>query len=276
LTFKIALSVILVTVVAAATAAYLVWRGVDLDVRRKHHEVGNAIYLQMGVVFAVLLAFVFNEIWSEYNVAAQAINGESGALRGAAMLAHNLPDRQGRDVERAILNYAKVVTNFEWRAMANREESPEAMGAFEAIVEAAERLNVAAPADTAIQGQILSLLAQAHTYRETRMYQANRGLPIVIWLILSFYAVALVLFVLFAGVQSGVAHMTFASVFAISVVLALIVVRMLDYPFEGALALRNRDFVKTIERVTAMMDRRTIREDGGEASQTGTSPAVQR
>jgi hypothetical protein len=38
----------------------------------------------------------------------------------------------------------------------------------------------------------------------------------------------------------------------ISVVSVLIVVRLLDYPFEGALRLSNDDFVKTIERVNAL------------------------
>lgn len=253
MTFTAAVAVILVAAVASAAAAYLVWRALDLDVRRRHHEVGNPIYLQIGVVFAVLLAFVFNEVWGEYNLAAQAINGECGALHGAAMLAHNLPDGQGRGVEQAIVDYSKVVTNVEWEALERREVSLETVKAFQAIVEAAGRLNIARPADTTIQGQMLSLLGQAHAYRETRLFQANKGLPIVIWLILLFYAFVLVLFVMFAGVESQVGHVLFTSVFAVSVVLVLIVVRMLDYPFEGALALSNGDFVKVVEHVTASM-----------------------
>jgi hypothetical protein len=253
MTFAAALAFVLMTAVAAVAAAYLVWRMLDLDVRRRHHEVGNPVYLQIGVVFAVLLAFVFNEVWGEYNLAAQAINGECGALHGAAMLAHDLPDGQGRGVEQAILNYSKVVMDVEWSALARRGVSLEATRAFQAIAEAAGHLNIARPADTTIQGQILALLAQAHAYRETRLFQAGKGLPIVIWVILSFYALVLVLFVLFAGVESKVGHILFTSMFAVSVVLVLVVVRMLDYPFEGALALSYGDFAKTVERVTALM-----------------------
>jgi hypothetical protein len=98
----------------------------------------------------------------------------------------------------------------------------------------------------------LSLLAQAHAYRETRIFQADQGLPIIIWLVMSFYALVLVMFVLFAGVESRIGHLLFTSVFTSSVVLLLILIRMLDYPFEGALALGNSDFVKTIERVSAL------------------------
>jgi len=246
--------IIFFTAIVAVAATNFVRRALGLDARRQHHEVGNPVYLQIGVVFAVLLAFVFNEVWGEYNAAAQAINGECGALHGAAMLAHDLPDGHGRGVEQAILNYSKVVINVEWPALQHREASPEAVSAFRAIVEAAGHLNIAQPTDTTIQGQILSLLAQAHGFRETRIFQANQGLPIIIWLVLSFYGLVLVVFVLFAGVASRTAHFFFTAVFATSIVLVLILVRMLDYPFEGALTLSNDDFVKTIERVTMQID----------------------
>jgi hypothetical protein len=247
-----ALFIVLLTAIASATAAIVVRGALDLDVRQKHHEVGSPIYLQIGVVFAVLLAFVFNEVWGEYNIAAQAINGECGALHGAAMVAHQLPDGQGRSVERAILNYANTVINVEWSTLEHRQGSPEAVRAFVGMVDAAGRLNITRPADSTIQSQILSLLAQAHAYRETRIFQADQGLPIIIWIVMSFYALILVMFVLFAGVESRIGHLLLTSVFASSVVLLLILVRMLDYPFEGALALGNSDFVKTIERVSAL------------------------
>jgi hypothetical protein len=241
------------TAIVSVTAASFIQRALGLDARRKLHEVGNPVYLQIGVVFAILLAFVFNEVWGEYNTAQQAINGECSALHGAAMLAHDLPDGRGRGVEQAILTYSAIVINVEWATLEHREESPRALSAFQAIVEAAGHLNIGQPTDATIQGQILSSLARAHAFRETRIFQANRGLPIIIWLILSFYGFVLTLFVLFAGVESPIGHFFFTAVFVISVVSVLIVVRLFDYPFEGALRLGNGDFVRVIEHVTALI-----------------------
>jgi hypothetical protein len=248
-----ALFLIFCTAIVSVIAATLVRRALGLDARRQHHEVGNPVYLQIGVVFAVLLAFVFNEVFGEYNAAAQAINGECGALHGAALLAHQLPDKQGRGVEQAILNYSKVVISDEWPALQHRQASANAVLAFQAIVDAAGKLSVGQPNDATLQGQILSLLAQAHAFRETRIFQANQGLPVIIWLVLSFYGLVLVVFVLFAGVESRIGHLFFTAVFTTSVVLVFILVRMLDYPFEGALALSNDDFTKTIGRVNILI-----------------------
>ena len=70
---------------------------VRIEALRRHHEIGSAVFLQLGVVFAVLLAFVFSEVWSEYNTAANAINEECGqpARRGdprhPSFRPHNAP-----------------------------------------------------------------------------------------------------------------------------------------------------------------------------------------
>ncbi len=249
--YTAALLFVLLIAIVAAAATIIARRALDLDVRKRHHEVGNVVYLQIGVVFAVLLAFVFSEVWGEYNIAAQAINGECGALHGASLLAHNLPDHQGQLVERAIVNYVRVVIDKEWPAQERREASPEAVNAFEAVIAAATHVNLTRPSDAGIQSQMLALLAQAHAFRETRSFQASHGLPIVIWLVLALYALLLVLFVLFAGVESIAGHLLFTISFAVSVALVLVLVRMLDYPFEGALTLDDGDFVRTLEHVTA-------------------------
>jgi hypothetical protein len=253
MSYTAALLIVLLIAIGAGAATIAARHALDVDIRKQHHEVGNPVYLQIGVVFAVLLAFVFSEVWGEYNVAAQAINGECGALHGAAILAHDLPDQQGQGVVRAILNYTQTVISKEWPALAHRDASPEAINAFEAVVAAAAHVNITRPSDATAQSQILALLAQAHAFRETRSFQASRGLPVVIWLVLSLYALILVGFVLFAGVESIAGHLVFTVSFAVSVALVLILVRMLDYPFEGALALSNADFVRTLEHVTALV-----------------------
>src|ERR1700746_3057654 len=67
-----ALLLTLFTAIVSVIATSLVRRALGVDTRREHHEVGNPVYLQIGVVFAVLLAFVFNEVFGEYNAEAQS------------------------------------------------------------------------------------------------------------------------------------------------------------------------------------------------------------
>ena len=243
---------VVLSALAAAAGSWVVSRTLHPDTRRRHHEVGNPVFLQLGVMFAVLLAFVFSEVWSEYNEAAQAINGECGALHGAAMLARDLPPGQGQAVDRAILTYARTVVDVEWRSLRRRRSSPLAVRAFESVIDAAARVDVSRSVDVSEQAQVMSLVMQAHAFRETRIFQADQGLPTFIWLVLCLYSAVLIWFVLMAGVESRAAHMLFAGMFAASIVLVLVLMKMLDYPFEGALTLAKADFVTLIGRVSAL------------------------
>jgi hypothetical protein len=244
--------IVVISAAAAAVASYIVSRAVSLETRLDHHAVGSQVFLQLGVMFAVLLAFVFSEVWAEYNTADQAINGECGALHGAAMLANALPDAAGRPVNRAIIVYANAVVQKEWPLMAERQRSPEAAQDFRVAYDLAARLHSTQPSDVAIQGQMLALLSQAHGYRETRTFQVRRSLPMAMWIVLGALSAFLIACVLFAGIERP-GHMIFASAFTGCTVMVLVLVRLLDFPFEGALTLPNADFVKVLGEISDMV-----------------------
>jgi hypothetical protein len=238
----------------ASLGSLLVFRSMPLDARRRNHEVGNPVFLQVGVMFAVLLAFVFSEVWGEYNTAAQAINGECAALHGAAMLADGMPGDTGKPVVRAIQSYVTTVAVTEWPEMEHRHRSPVATANFAGILKAAAHLDVGKAVEASDQSEIVSLIMQAHVQRETRIFQMTQGLPIALWLVLSLIAAVLIASVLFAGVESRMGHVVFAGAFTGCTVMVLVIVRMLDYPFEGALALPSTDFLKVMAQVSAMLN----------------------
>ena len=95
----VAFILIVLACAAAATGfSYAVHRLVHVDTRRRHQEVGSAVFLQLGVLFAVLLAFIFSGAWGEYGEAQDAIDLECGALHGVAMIASTLPPPQAHDL----------------------------------------------------------------------------------------------------------------------------------------------------------------------------------
>src|SRR5215469_6008045 len=75
---------------------------------RRYHEVGYAVFLQLGVIFAVLLAFVFNNVWSEYNVASQAIDSECASLHGIAIISDRLPSSARGTILRDLHAYLTI------------------------------------------------------------------------------------------------------------------------------------------------------------------------
>ena len=237
---------------AATAASWAVSRGVPIERRRNHHDIGIAVFSQIGIMLSVLLAFVFSQVWSEYRSAALAISDECAALHGAAILSSGLPANKGQPVIRAVANYAEAVAQSEWPLMAQRQRSRLAEHDLEIMLRQAANLQPSGPMEVATQSQVINLLALAHTNRETRTFQLTAAAPAVLWLMLIAMSVVLVLFVVAAGVERPT-HMVFAGVFAASVAMVLVLVRMLDLPFEGALALPNSDFVKLVGLVSTLI-----------------------
>jgi hypothetical protein len=240
---------------AGGLAGFLAWltrRLVHIDVLRRHHEIGNAVFLQLGVVFAVLLAFVFSEVWSEYNSAASAIDRECGALNGVIMLSTALPPASRQQMKTLLDDYAKDVVASEFPAMLEHHASRAAEDAFQALWIGAAGLPAERAEDRTIRDGILSLLASAHQNRDLRLFEMVRGLPGLIWLLLSFFVVVLVGFLLFFGVDYVASQMVFTGAFAACLASVLVIVHLLDYPFEGVLRLPPTGFHVTVSRIATL------------------------
>src|SRR3954454_18185405 len=140
MSYSSAILVILVSASVAALLAALVRRYVRVEVLRRYHDVGSSAFLQIGVLYAVLLAFVFGEVWQQYNTAQQAIATECSSLHGIAILTQTLAEPGRDDVARAMTNYVHAVIEQEWPAMAQGQESGAAMSAFRSLWQTAVRV----------------------------------------------------------------------------------------------------------------------------------------
>jgi Protein of unknown function (DUF4239) len=240
---------------AGGLAGFLAWltrRHVHIEVLRRHHEIGSAVFQQLGVVFAVLLAFVFSEVWNEYNNAASAIDQECSALNGVIILSKALPPPARQQMKTLLGAYVDDVVAMEFPAMLERHASLAAQDAFHELWVAATGLPAERAQELTIRDSILSLLASAHQSRDLRLFEMARGLPGLIWLLLSFFVAVLVGFLLLFGIEYIGSQMVFTGAFAASLAFVLLIVHLLDFPFEGVLRLSPNEFQATLARVAAL------------------------
>ncbi len=239
---------------AAGAATLFVQKFVAADWRREHHDVGSTVFLQLGVIFAVLLAFVFSEAWTEYNEASAAIDLEVGAMHGAAMIAATFPPAEAKDILTKVKSYLDSVVRDEWPVMAaQRGEDPATDRKLQTLIQAVANLDADDSMAREKKAEILSLLTQAHAQREMRIYQAGSGIPGALWTVLIGFEMILAAFVVLSGLRYRSSAAMVAGIFTAAVTSILVVARLLDYPFEGALALHATDFVSVIGKVTRLI-----------------------
>jgi hypothetical protein len=252
--YATALSIIAIAALLAAFATLIVQGVVAIDFRRKHHDVGSVVFLQLGVVCAVLLAFVFSEAWDEYNEAAQAIDLEVGAMHGVAMIAATLPPAQANTILTKEQAYLEAVAYREWPVMAERRtEDASTDLKLQALIQEVASLRLSDPDQQGKKSEMLSLLAQAHAQRETRIFQADSGIPGSLWTVLIGFTIVLALFVSLSGIQYRTTAVAISVCFTAGISSILVVARLLDYPFEGALGLPPTDFVNVVGKVSNLL-----------------------
>jgi hypothetical protein len=100
---------------------------------------------------------------------------------------------------------------------------------------------------------LLELLSTAHAEREVRLYQAQNGLPSILWVVLIGFSITLMVFVAFSSIERYWWLMLFGTTFAICVSATLALIGLLNYPFQGALALSPADFMDRLADVMALL-----------------------
>ncbi len=254
MSYVLAIFIVLAAGFGAAGVTLFVQKSVAAELRREHHEVGSTVFLQLGVIFAVLLAFVFSEAWTEYNEASAAIELEVSALHGAAIIAATLPAPAAKQILTREKAYLDSVTQSEWPIMAaSRGEDIATDRKLQDLIQVVANLKLTDPSENAKKPEILSLLEQAHEQRAVRIYQAGSGIPGALWIVLISFELILVAFVVLSGLRYWTSAALVSGIFAASVSSILVVARLLDYPFEGALALPSTDFAVVIGKVTHLL-----------------------
>ncbi len=248
--------VVLAAALLVAAASYCVFKLVGVELRRRHLEVGTAIFLQAGVIYAVFLAFIFGQALTSYVDADNAIDTECAALHGAAIISHSLPAPQRARMAAAIDTYISSVLDSEWRAMREtRLGSPMAQEAQIALLEQADDLDVHEAKDIAIQSRLVNLLIEAHRDREERVFQAGQGIPGGLWAMILVYCGVLVALVFFSSLEYAWSHATLSGIFGGLNAIVLLACFLLQYPFQGPFALSPASFVLTQARVQATLAR---------------------
>jgi len=181
-----------------------------------------------------------------------AINSECASLHGIAILSDRLPSPARGAILNELHAYLTTVLDREWPDMQRRNKSRTAAARFQLLWQTVETVN-ADPADTQIRGQLLSLLAAAHQSRETRLFQMTQSVPGLIWGLLIILASGLIGCMMVFAAEASISKAILVGVFTCSLTLALLTVRVLDFPFESALQLSSRDFNETLEKVDRLI-----------------------
>lgn len=209
-----------------------------------HNDVSGPIFGTLGVVYAVLLAFVVIIVWEGFDKANLTAEKEANCVVDLCRDAQAFEPAFRDKVHGLFKEYATIVINEEWAMLAKGEFSPKAREAVKKIWTLYAFYQPRNPTEQAFFEESVRKLNDFGEFRLQRLIESRSGVHPVLWFVLLFGGMVTISFTFFFGAESLNTQMVMAVLLAIIISLILFTILMLDYPFTGDVRISPPDVYK--------------------------------
>lgn len=214
-----------------------------------HNEVAGFIYAVVGVIYAVLLAFVVVNIWEQFKDAEANVNKEVSAVVNLHRNSNAFPDSVKAVIQPAVIDYMEKIISYEWKAMENLKISEEAKLAYENIWKQIQNYKPVSGFENVWYKEFiddLNLLAEARRYR---IIAIKSEINPFMWLILFFGAFVTIGFSYLFGTKNKIAHIIMIFCLASSISLVLNLIDAFEHPYCGLIQVSPEAFINALEQL---------------------------
>ena len=216
--------------------------------RGEQNDVVGFVIAVVGVIYAVLLAFVVIVAWENFDEAEQIVGQEASTLRGIYRDSLALPPEAQAEVQELVLQYATEVTTREWPSMALAEPGDPRTGLiFDDLTRALSSVQVETPAQQEFVGAAAERVSELVSLRSQRLDFVEIGIPGVLWLALIIGGGVTIGFALLFGLENAVLQFVMVGSLAVLIGVLLFVALMVNYPFTGDVAVQPDSFLRVLD-----------------------------
>jgi hypothetical protein len=239
---------IFLCVLFAVAGLKLVQRLVPFEVRAAHTDVAGFIYVVMGTVYAVLLAFALIATWQDYETAKATTENEANELAEIYFLADRFSDPEREQVQDLVRAYARAVVEEEWPLMEQRETSPRASALVDELRLSIYDFEPATDAGLVHYDEELTRVRNLAEARRLRLLETREGIPGILWIVLVVGGALTVGFTYLFGLTNTRVHTLMVVALTLMVASLLLTAAIMDYPFSGGFPVSPDAFELVLER----------------------------
>jgi hypothetical protein len=199
----------------------------------EHNDVAGFLIAVVGVLYAVILAFIVIVIWEDFRDARQTVTREAGALRSVLRDSRALPEPARTRLGALVVDYSRVVAGTEWEAMADGDSSPRAFEVLNRMFSTLQEVRPTSPTEEVFLADTLDRLDDVVEQRTGRLSAAAEGEPSVLWAAILIGGIFTMGFAMLFGVSDERLHYLMVGGFAAIITLQVFVILTLNYPFSG-------------------------------------------
>lgn len=233
---------IMFAVTAVVLVVWLVRRAVPSTREGFHAEISAPMLGVVAALFGLILAFVIVIAYQNLLDAKSNVSREADSLASIARDSQSFPEPGGASVRRSIGEYVRGVTADEWPQMRDGHDSVLAKAGLNGIFAAFRTVKPRTPEQTAFYDDAVRKLNDTLAARRDRIDTARGGLPRDMWILILISSFVIVSYAVLVGSPSYWFHVLGPAAIAVVIVIALVVLADLSYPFSGEVAISPEPF----------------------------------
>jgi hypothetical protein len=219
----------------AMTGPFLVRLRIRLAHLRGNNEVAGFKFAVIGVLYAVLLAFVVIISWERFYDAEKALAREAGSAATIFRLCGGLDESSVAAMHENLSAYLRSILADDWPAMVRGRSSGVTTRVLSDLYEVVVRFRPADLHDFNIQKDLLTQLDELTRARRERLVMSQGTVPNVIWFVIFLGATLTISFTFFFGTENLIAQSLMTGILAAIILSAVLVIIALDRPYTGAI-----------------------------------------
>ena len=220
---------------ALAVAGLLAFHAiVPHELRSLHNDLAGFVLAIVGVIYAVLLAFIAVAVWQNYTDVDNLVQTEANLVGDLYQDTVGLPMPVAQQLRQNLFDYTETVVHKEWphmmAATPARLKGWRILGSFHLTL---AQLKPPDAPTVAVQTQMLNTLDRLYDVRRGRFHAAGAELPAIVWWNLIVGALILVVFSYLFGAARLAMHAVMVGMLGASIGLVLMLIVLLNNPFLG-------------------------------------------
>jgi hypothetical protein len=200
---------------------------------KPHNDIAGFIFAVIGVIYAVLLAFVVVVTWQDFDKAQDVTVNEANCIAAIYRDSRPFPAEFRAELKNDLKNYVTAIVNEEWRTMAKGRRSLDAQKAQEKLWELYGGFKPKNETQKIYFAESVKKLNQASEMRRQRIFYASTGIHPILYFVLITGSFITIAFTMLFGTENIVPHLTMVSLLAAMIALIIFTIIAMDYPFTG-------------------------------------------
>ena len=221
--------------------------------RSAHNDVSGFISAAVGVIYAVLLAFVAIAIWQNFTQTGSQVQTEANLVGDLYRDTPAFPEPAATRLRHYLFVYAEIVVQDEWPALAaGRIYETEGWQLLDKFHFELLQIQAKDESTGVMRAEAVRALNALYDARRGRFYAAREGVPAILWWNLIGGAAILMIFTYLFGTPRLWMHVVMVSLLGSMIGLVLALIVLLNNPFRGQNHVSMEPFQRLLKSVETM------------------------